>query len=309
MKVLFMIPRNDPPVLDGAFSPKFKDFVAQCLRKAPSERPTAAELLEHPFIRSAKHVSHLLDLIERSQNASLDRDDDLASSSSSVRMNGDYDAFARSCETISSSSHAAAPSSLGATESSAHDHATGNGASEEFDRFARSKVHTRAKSTSVDSGWDFNTIRISSTSAAANGGGGGAISSGALFAPTLATVQPLCESTGELSGDGTRLSESPAPASAAAMGHSGSANQFEEDDDDDGGVDEDMEAFETIVKPAVFGVLSGEMDAEELVHDDAIKVREELLLDFLQAFECLTVEKGLLSKVLDSLLVHGSQQS
>lgn len=65
MKVLFMIPKNEPPTLKGAhFSSKFIDFVARCLKKQPQDRPTAVELLKHPFITSAKHVSHLMELVE-----------------------------------------------------------------------------------------------------------------------------------------------------------------------------------------------------------------------------------------------------
>ncbi|CAK4674023.1 unnamed protein product [Aphanomyces euteiches] len=69
MKVLFVIPKNPPPVLEGDFSPKFKDFVACCLKKDAAERPTALELLEHPFIKakSEKDLSYLTELIERAQ--------------------------------------------------------------------------------------------------------------------------------------------------------------------------------------------------------------------------------------------------
>eukprot|EP01090_Pellita_catalonica_P017562 TRINITY_DN532_c0_g1_i3.p1 TRINITY_DN532_c0_g1~~TRINITY_DN532_c0_g1_i3.p1 ORF type:complete len:331 (+),score=80.26 TRINITY_DN532_c0_g1_i3:288-1280(+) len=65
MRVLFLIPKNPPPSLEGAFSKKFRDFAHQCLKKDPNERPTAKELLKHPFIKSGKRTSHLKELIER----------------------------------------------------------------------------------------------------------------------------------------------------------------------------------------------------------------------------------------------------
>ena len=65
MKVLFLIPKNPPPQLDGNFSSVFKDFVERCLRKEPRERPSAKDLLRHPFIRRAKKTTYLTELIER----------------------------------------------------------------------------------------------------------------------------------------------------------------------------------------------------------------------------------------------------
>lgn len=69
MKVLFQIPKQDPPRLEGKFSKEFKDFIAQCLVKAPHLRPTAKELLKHRFIRSAGKVEALQELIYRKQVA------------------------------------------------------------------------------------------------------------------------------------------------------------------------------------------------------------------------------------------------
>ncbi|KAF7718336.1 Uncharacterized protein PECH_001071 [Penicillium ucsense] len=67
MKVLFLIPKNPPPTLNGDFSRPFKQFVELCLRRDPRERPTAKELLEHPFIKRAKRTTYLTELIERSE--------------------------------------------------------------------------------------------------------------------------------------------------------------------------------------------------------------------------------------------------
>jgi len=67
MRVLFLIPKNPPPVLEGNFSKSFKEFVALCLNKDPEERPTAKDLLKHRFIKAAKKTSMLVDLIERRQ--------------------------------------------------------------------------------------------------------------------------------------------------------------------------------------------------------------------------------------------------
>lgn len=67
MKVLFQIPKNQPPRLEGKFSREFKDFVAHCLIKDPAQRPTARDLLRHRFIRTAGRVEALQELIERKQ--------------------------------------------------------------------------------------------------------------------------------------------------------------------------------------------------------------------------------------------------
>ncbi|XP_035692867.1 serine/threonine-protein kinase 26-like isoform X1 [Branchiostoma floridae] len=65
MRVLFLIPKNNPPQLEGSYSKSFKDFVESCLNKDPKFRPTAKDLLKHKFIRTAKKTSFLVELIEK----------------------------------------------------------------------------------------------------------------------------------------------------------------------------------------------------------------------------------------------------
>ncbi|KAL9046284.1 MAG: hypothetical protein Q9206_007116 [Seirophora lacunosa] len=66
MKVLFLIPKTPAPRLEGnQYSRDFRDFVAACLSKDPERRPSAKELLQHRFIRSAGKVEALQELVER----------------------------------------------------------------------------------------------------------------------------------------------------------------------------------------------------------------------------------------------------
>ncbi|XP_033757538.1 serine/threonine-protein kinase 10-like isoform X4 [Pecten maximus] len=65
MRVLIKIQKSDPPSLakPSRWSKDFKDFVNMCLVKNPDLRPTAEELLMHPFIRDYMNKSDLVDLI------------------------------------------------------------------------------------------------------------------------------------------------------------------------------------------------------------------------------------------------------
>ncbi|XP_072111851.1 serine/threonine-protein kinase 25 isoform X2 [Mobula birostris] len=66
MRVLFLIPKNNPPTLEGNYSKPFKEFVEACLNKDPKFRPTAKELLKHKYIqRYTKKTSYLTELIDR----------------------------------------------------------------------------------------------------------------------------------------------------------------------------------------------------------------------------------------------------
>ncbi|KAF8899232.1 kinase-like domain-containing protein [Infundibulicybe gibba] len=93
MKVLFLIPKNPPPVLDGNFSKPFREFVAYCLQRDPRERPTARELLKHKFVKMARKTSYLTELIDRHERWKAEggerQDDDERDAVAEVASNGD----------------------------------------------------------------------------------------------------------------------------------------------------------------------------------------------------------------------------
>lgn len=62
-RLLFLIVREPPPQLEGHFSEVFRDFVTQCLQKAPEDRPSAIDLLMHPFVLQAELPLELTDHI------------------------------------------------------------------------------------------------------------------------------------------------------------------------------------------------------------------------------------------------------
>ncbi|CAB1432350.1 unnamed protein product [Pleuronectes platessa] len=84
MKVLFLIPKNNPPTLEGSFSKPLKEFIEACLNKEPSFRPTAKELLKHKYIvRHAKKNSYLTELIDRYKRWKSEQSRDESSSDGS----------------------------------------------------------------------------------------------------------------------------------------------------------------------------------------------------------------------------------
>lgn len=57
MAALFKIANSkDIPDIPDNLSPDGKDFLRLCLRRDPATRPTAAQLLEHPFVQDQPAV-------------------------------------------------------------------------------------------------------------------------------------------------------------------------------------------------------------------------------------------------------------
>eukprot|EP00892_Ulva_mutabilis_P000417 jgi/Ulvmu1/10376/UM061_0059.1 len=69
MRVLFVIPKAEQPVLAGGqHSAHFKDFVALCTAKDPQQRPSASALLAHPFLKAQeKPPAELLGLLKQAE--------------------------------------------------------------------------------------------------------------------------------------------------------------------------------------------------------------------------------------------------
>ncbi|KAL1563740.1 non-specific serine/threonine protein kinase [Salvia divinorum] len=94
MRVLFIIPRENPPQLDEHFSRPLKEFVSLCLKKNPAERSSAKELLKHRFIRTARKSSRLLERIRERPKFQTDGENEngatlLGEASGTVKVNRD----------------------------------------------------------------------------------------------------------------------------------------------------------------------------------------------------------------------------
>lgn len=66
MRAIFMIPSRPPPTFKdiSRWTSTLNDFVSKCLVKNPDARSTATELLSHEFIRNAKDLSILKQMID-----------------------------------------------------------------------------------------------------------------------------------------------------------------------------------------------------------------------------------------------------
>lgn len=300
MKVLFMIPTMDPPVLEGSFSPRFVDFVSCCLKKAPQDRPTATELLQHPFIRSAKHISNLTELLDRNQLEDRQQDDEESSNGLNAVNQGCMFHNGR----LENGPGGHTEDSYQEWERGRHDDTIPSFGKES------SKCHGREKDVSVGSGWDFNTIRLSSTSLQQEMKAQAAAAAAA-SAQDSTRKSDLSLSAADESNTLSAISSSTTSMYTNEVGgltsmSSLSAPLHEIENEDE---DED-EAFSNIVKPAISEVLERVLNPPSIgflppTHraevEASTEVQEDLLFELLHVFDNVSQHKGLLRQVLRSL--------
>uniref|UniRef100_A0A0E0DCN2 mitogen-activated protein kinase kinase kinase n=1 Tax=Oryza meridionalis TaxID=40149 RepID=A0A0E0DCN2_9ORYZ len=60
-QALFKIGRGEPPAIPKYLSKEARDFISQCLRPNPDDRPSASKLLDHPFVnRSVRSIMSVM---------------------------------------------------------------------------------------------------------------------------------------------------------------------------------------------------------------------------------------------------------
>ncbi|XP_037089676.1 serine/threonine-protein kinase OSR1-like [Pollicipes pollicipes] len=95
MKVLMLTLQNDPPGIDSAAEDKdqyksygktIRKLVNDCLQKDPARRPTASELLKHPFFKKAKDKKFIQQMFTQSGPKPTDRSAKVRTPGSSGRF-------------------------------------------------------------------------------------------------------------------------------------------------------------------------------------------------------------------------------
>jgi mitogen-activated protein kinase kinase kinase 1 len=65
MQAIFRIGKGEPPPIPDTLSRDAKDFILQCLQVNPDDRPTAAQLLNHPFLQRRFSLSSSPYILDR----------------------------------------------------------------------------------------------------------------------------------------------------------------------------------------------------------------------------------------------------
>lgn len=64
-RALFLIPKSDPPRLEGEYSKSFKSFIEACLQRDPRKRASAEQLVNHPFVVKKAKSSAVRECLKR----------------------------------------------------------------------------------------------------------------------------------------------------------------------------------------------------------------------------------------------------
>lgn len=155
----------------------------------------------------------------------------------------------------------------------------------------------------MGSGWDFNTIRLSSTSLQQE------MKAQAEAAATAANNTRDAHDDERLADAYSTNSSINTTATAAVDSMSALAAPLHEIENEDDGGDED-EAFTNIVKPAISDVLERVLNPPNIgfmspshreAAEAATEVQEDILFELLHVFDNVSQHKGLLRQVLRSL--------
>ncbi|KAL8018749.1 putative protein kinase [Plasmopara halstedii] len=321
MKVLFMIPTMDPPVLNGSFSPRFVDFVSCCLQKAPQDRPTASELLQHPFILSAMHVSHLLELLDRNR---LEKQ----------RIDQHDNGCTRNQRNVADNDRIVDGFDYTDLDGSHGDTLPPISRNDKIDaspllRSQRESGKCHDRKASVGSGWDFNTICLSSAGLQQE-------LKGQVEASAAVSVdKQYCHNDLKAHGQRCHSDSEALDVSINENGYSAVAGLSFHHSEVDTAVtsvvdstsasgalllenvneswdEKDDEMFGSIVKPAIGDVLERILSLSPVNNDSispthrdateaATEAQEDLLFELLHVFDNVSQQKGLLRLVLRSL--------
>ncbi|GMF49953.1 unnamed protein product [Phytophthora fragariaefolia] len=281
--------KGAPPLAEyvNHFMTNSSEFVSNCLQKAPQDRPTASELLQHPFIQSAKHISHLTELLDRNQLEEQQQD-------------SWGDGNTQTKESGFSSGHFG--NGYGGSIDNTRRPPLSGGLEDTLPTYGqRDSGKCHARDASVGSGWDFNTIRLSSTS-----------------------LQQEMKLQAEAAAAEVAAAAAAGAAAAAPAANKSSVNSrvnsgadsiaakttpLHEIENEDESIEED-EAFSSIVKPAISEVLERVLNPPSIgfmspthraAAEAATEVQEDILFELLHVFDNVSQHNGLLQQVLRSL--------
>jgi len=71
-QALYRIGKGEAPAIPNALSKDARDFICQCVKPNPEERPSASKLLEHPFVNKSIRSVRSMRTSSRSNSSTRD---------------------------------------------------------------------------------------------------------------------------------------------------------------------------------------------------------------------------------------------